>query len=358
MTEHLSALDATFLELEQSDLGAHMHIGAVLVFEPREGGPPPLDLVCAHLGERLETMPRYAQRLSEPITGGLEWPAWEPAPRFDVADHVRRARLPGEGTDAELLEWAADFFSERLDRTRPLWEVVLVTGLEGERWALASKTHHCMVDGVGSVDAGLAILDAEREPARGRARPAPAEEPAPSSPARRGLPSLPGAGVLALPVRIARAGVGLVRGGVATATHPERARDLYKRSRAMAEVLVRDELIAAPRSSLNAPIGGRRRLAVANVPLEDLKRIKAALGGTVNDVVLAAAAGGLARAAARARRRASAAGASRDGPGQPARRPPSGWRSGTGSRRCSSTCRWPRPTRDVATSARWRRRSR
>jgi WS/DGAT/MGAT family acyltransferase len=104
---------------------------------------------------------------------------------------------------------------------------------------------------------------------------------------------VPGAGLLALPVRVARAGLGLVRGAVSAATHPERARDLFDRSRAMAELLVRDELIAAPRSSLNVPIGAKRRLAVATVSLDELKTIKRALGGTVNDVVLAVAAGGL-----------------------------------------------------------------
>ena len=79
MTEQLSALDATFLELEQSDLGAHMHIGAVLIFEPRAGGPPTVGRLRSHLERRLEGMPRYRQRLSEPTTGGLSWPDWEPA---------------------------------------------------------------------------------------------------------------------------------------------------------------------------------------------------------------------------------------------------------------------------------------
>jgi diacylglycerol O-acyltransferase / wax synthase len=296
MTEQLSALDATFLELEQADLGAHMHIGAVLIFEPRAGGPPSLGRLQSHLGRRLETMPRYRQRLSEPTTGGLSWPDWEPATDFEIAGHVRRARPPGRGTDADLLEWAGEFFSERLDRTRPLWEVVLVTGLEGGRWALASKTHHCMVDGVGSVDAGLAVLDAEREP---EARPEP-EWPGDAEPASdgsRGGLGFPGASLVAIPLRAARAGLRMLRGTAATAAHPERAREgareMLKRSRAMAEVLVRDELIAAPRSSLNTRIGAKRRLAVASVPLDELKAIKRELGGTVNDVVLAVAAGGL-----------------------------------------------------------------
>jgi WS/DGAT/MGAT family acyltransferase len=153
-----------------------------------------------------------------------------------------------------------------------------------------------MVDGVGSVDAGLVVLDAEREPEG----PPDAELPYDAALAAEGSTDgggLPGAGLLTLPLRAARAGLGVLRGTVATATHPERARDgareVLKRSRAMAEVLVRDELVAAPRSSLNTRIGSKRRLAVASVPLDDLKAIKRELGGTVNDVVLAAAAGGL-----------------------------------------------------------------
>jgi WS/DGAT/MGAT family acyltransferase len=297
MAEQLQALDATFLELEEADLSAHMHIGAVIVFEPSPA--PSVPAVAADLEARLDALPRYRQRLSEPRTGGLSWPSWEDVPGFDVATQITRARLPAPGGKAELLEWAGTYFGERLDRSRPLWELVVIEGLEGGRWALASKTHHCMVDGVGSVDASTMLFDTE--PGRGgrtRERPSRGSAPARAAPEPDG-PSLParivgGAGELAsLPLRLGRAGVGLLARSVGAVRHPDRGVDALRRSRALAELLVRDELIAAPHSSINVPIGGHRRLAVVVVPIDELKAIKNSLGGKLNDVVLTASAGGL-----------------------------------------------------------------
>jgi WS/DGAT/MGAT family acyltransferase len=297
MADQLHPLDATFLELEEADLSAHMHIGAVVLFEPSE--PPSVADVAADLDARLDALPRYQQRLSEPRTGGLSWPSWEDVPGFDIASQITRARLPAPGGTAELLAWAGTYFGERLDRSRPLWELVVVEGLEGGRWALASKTHHCMVDGVGSVDAAAMLFDTE--PGReGRPRPRPSRGSAPASGSEdgggRSLPArvAGAAGEAArLPLRAGRAAVGVLTGGLSLARHPDRGFDALKRSRALAELLIRDELIAAPSSSINVPIGGHRRLAVVVVPLADLKAIKNGLGGKLNDVVLAASAGGL-----------------------------------------------------------------
>lgn len=281
MTDHLSALDATFLELEQADETAHMHIGAALVFDPLpSGGAPTLDQLVAHLDPRLDALPRYRQRLSETHTGGLTWPAWDPDPHFDIRNHVHRAALPAPGGDDELLEWLGDYWSHRLDRMRPLWEIVLVEGLPGGRWALCTKTHHCLVDGIGSLDAGYVLLDTSPEPVAGAgwAPPASAEDSN-------------GHGIRHIPSRVfnaARAGAGL-------AVHPDRLADVLRRSGALAELLVRDEVVAAPSSSLNQPIGIERRFDIVRVPLAQLKEIKGALGGTVNDVALAAVSGGLRR---------------------------------------------------------------
>ena len=279
--QRVSPLDATFLELEEADESAHMHIGGVLVFEPPAGGAPPaLEELCNHLEQRLDALPRYRQRLSQLHTGGLSWPAWEPDPDFDVRNHVRRAALPRPGGDEELTAWAADYWSHRLDRRRPLWDLVLVEGLAGGRWALVNKTHHCMVDGVGSIDVGHVLLDASPEP-----EPAPvAAPPAAADPDERSA-------LFGLPA----AAAGLARAGAGVALHPDRLREMLSRSRALAEVILRDEVVPAPRTSLNSPIGTMRRFEIVRVPLADLKTIKSALGGTVNDVILAVAAGGLRR---------------------------------------------------------------
>lgn len=304
MTEHLNALDATFLELEEADQGAHMHIGGLMIFEARpDGRAPSVSEVVARLEEGLERLPRYRHRLSSPTTGGFSWPSWSEDERFRVANHVRTVSLPPPGGQAELLEWAGEFYSERLDRAQPLWEMVVVEGLAGGRWALASKTHHCMVDGVGSVDTIQLVLDTEphqEDLSLHPASPPPGTPTAPERPlpfqsltgAATGLARL-GAGAARIPVKITRASARLVGGTIGAARHPERAAEALKRSRALAEVIIQDELAAAPRTSLNVPIGGKRRMAVAWVPLEELKEIKRALGGTVNDVVLAIAAGGL-----------------------------------------------------------------
>ena len=297
MTEQLTALDATFLELEEADLSAHMHIGGVMIFEPPPAGrAPTVEEVCAHLVGRLDQLPRYRQRLSEQTTGGISWPSWEDDPRFDVAGHVRRASLPGDRSDAELLEWAGEYFSERLDRSRPLWELVIVEGLSGGRWAMVSKTHHCMVDGVGSVDASHVLFDLDPDVAPAVERPErePSRPPGvPASTSTAKAVAEGAAGLAKLPWKAGRAGLGVIGSGLGVARHPGVAVEALKNSRAMVDVLVKDELVAAPKSSINVPIGGRRRLAVYSVPLAELKGIKNVLGGTVNDVVLTAAAGGL-----------------------------------------------------------------
>jgi WS/DGAT/MGAT family acyltransferase len=278
MSENVSALDATFLELEEADPSAHMHIGAVMVFDPLpDGGGPSLERLRSHLAERLSAMPRFGQRLSEPTTGGLAWPSWIDDEDFDIAAHVRRAALPAPGGDLELEEWAAEFWSHRLERTRPLWEMVLLEGLEGDRWALVTKTHHCMVDGVGSVDVAHLLLDAEPNPQPRDEPPAPAAH------------DPDGSGLLHLPALLLHG----ARTGVDTVLHPSALLEATQRARALSELLLRNEVRAAPHTSLNQPIGKYRRYAVAQARLEDLKQIKRALGGTVNDVALAAATGGL-----------------------------------------------------------------
>ena len=285
MPTQLSPLDAAFLEFEEADEAAHMHIGWALVFDPPpEGARPSHELLREQVRERLEALPRFRRRLSSPRVGRLSLPTWEPAPDLDPGELIRGALLPEPGGEAELMEWLGDFFSHRLDRTRPLWETTLLEGLEGDRWALVTKVHHCLLDGMSGAEVATILLDAEAKPAPGSTTLAEAiASLAPEEPSLGRVAKL--RGVVG----------GAVRGGVATARHPRNLSSLLSQSWAMAETLVRDELRAAPHTSLNESIGSTRQMAAVDVPLDDLKRVKRELGGTVNDVALAATAGGLRR---------------------------------------------------------------
>ncbi len=286
MADPLTALDATFLELEQMDEGATMHIGGVMVFDPLPGGEvPTLEAMCANLAARLTSLPRYSQRLSSERTGGLAWPRWQRDPQYDIHNHVHRAALPAPGGDDELCEWAADFFSHRLDRTRPLWEMALIEGLEDGRWALATKTHHCLVDGVGSVGVAQLLLDAEPSPPPQTFTNPAVDESASAWPEQ--LPHAPDA-----VTDLAKTGARAAAAGVYAALHP---RETLERSRALAELILRDEIIPAPNASLNVPIGATRRFEIVRASLLEVKEIGHALGASVNDVVLAACTAGLRR---------------------------------------------------------------
>ena len=269
--ERLTPLDATFLELEEADEAAHMHIGAVMVFEAAPGPPP-------H-PRRAAAAPRRAHRRAAPLPlpavrdahGRLALAGL--APRSDVR-HRRARRLRAAGRTRardELLEWAAGYWSERLDRQRPLWDAQLVTGLEDGRWAIATKTHHALVDGVGALDVAHILLDTSRRPTGGL-------------PMQAEPPTTAGRGELL---------TGAIRGSLYAARHPGRLRDAFLQSKAMAELIVRDELVSAPRCSLNSPISPVRSYRGVQAELSQLKQIKRKLGGTVNDVVLAAVTGGL-----------------------------------------------------------------
>ena len=258
---HLAPLDATFLELEDADPGAHMHIGALMLFD---GEPPFIEELLVHVDDRLDGLPAFRSRLSSARVGHIVWPSWVDDEDFDLRAHVRQAALPAPGGERELLDWAADFYAHRLDRGRPLWEIVLVTGLEERGWALALKAHHCLVDGMGAVALTGTLLDGD---------------PTTTTP----LPGAPSALT------------SLVRGGADLTLHPGHARRGLSEVRALAELVLRDELVGAPATSINAPIGKLRRLAALDVELDELRAIRARLGGTINDAVLALATGGLRR---------------------------------------------------------------
>ena len=276
--DRLSSVDAGFLH--QEDRGAHMHIGALGVFD----GPAPTgELFRAHIASRLPLVPRYRQKLVE-LPLGTGRPVWAEDAAFRVGYHVRHTALPSPGGDEQLLTLVSRIFSQRLDRTKPLWEMWLVEGLAGGRFAVIAKTHHAMIDGVGGIDLLTALFDR-----------ADSSGPVTAEPWR----ARPTPGPLGLLAHGARGAVrnlaGLGARGAVLVVHPRRAvregLGVVAALGAVAAPLVR----GAPPCVLNRTPGPHRRVEVVRTPLADYKTVKQAFGGTVNDVVLTAVAGALGR---------------------------------------------------------------
>lgn len=275
--DRLTAVDASFLTNETS--ASHMHVGAILIFE---GEPPSYADLVEHVRGRLNQVPRFRQRLVvPPLEAGR--PLWADDVNFNLTYHVRHTALPEPGGEVQLKRLAGRVFSQRLDRSKPLWEMWLVQGLERGRFALLTKTHHAMVDGISGVDIGTVLFDLEPEPA-----PAPVEdgwvpEPTPST---TRLLTRGASDALATPLMLAERAAAAVR-------RPEHAaRRLAEALEGLGEV-VGALADPAPDVPLNQRIGPHRRFTWARSELATFKRIKDALGGTVNDVVLAVVTGAL-----------------------------------------------------------------
>jgi WS/DGAT/MGAT family acyltransferase len=255
-----------------------MHVGGVLVLEPPPGG---LDALAALVEARLPLVPRYRQRVAE-IPGHLANPVWVDDPEFDIAYHLRRSGLPRPGTQEQLLELVSRLTSRVLDRDHPLWEAYLIDGLSGGRVAVVTKTHPALVDGLSAIDIGQVLLDVERD--------APAPGPAEWRP--RPAPSGAELVVQALDEYVRRPSslVDSVRGAVTD------VRSTAGRLSSVAGGLVRtarSAVLPAPNSPLNAPLGRQRKVAVARAELDDVKMIRKAHGGSVNDVLLTVVTGAL-----------------------------------------------------------------
>jgi diacylglycerol O-acyltransferase / wax synthase len=276
--DRLSATDASFLT--QEDHRAHMHIGAVLVFE---GPPPSYDEFVEHIEARLHLVPRFRQKLAfPPFQSGK--PVWVDDARLNLEYHVRHSSLPAPGDDDQLANLTGRLFSQQLDRSKPLWEMYLVQGLEGNRFALVTKTHHALVDGISGVDLATVLFDVDPVPAQLEHPQEPwTPQPTPNGVemAARGV-----RGLLGLPLEATARAVG-------AAAHPTSA--LHETREALEGLgeVVWAGLNPAPETPLNVEIGPHRRLVWVRHELGDFKRVKNALGGTVNDVVLATVAGAL-----------------------------------------------------------------
>ena len=275
--DRLSPLDASFLFAE--DRTRAMHVGAVMTFAPPASGAFDPEAFVALIGRRLGLVPRYRQKVRE-VPGHLGLPVWVDDPGFDLDYHVRRSALPRPGTDEQLRELVGRLIARRLDRSRPLWEIYLVEGLSDGRFAVVTKTHHAMVDGLASMDVGALLLDATPEPRETADVPwQPVPEPSELALAtdaileawRRPRTVLDVAARAGADVREVVAGV---ERAVATLVSVSGTRPVHP---------------------LNVVTGEQRRFAIAHTTLADHRTVRAARGGTVNDVVLAVVTGALRR---------------------------------------------------------------
>jgi|SRR5581483_11213014 len=279
--QRLTGLDATFLYLETPS--SHMHVASTCVFDPGTvPGGYSFAKVRDLVADRLPLLPPFRRRLAL-IPFGLHHPLWIEDPDFDLDYHLRRAALPAPGDLKELAGFAADVCARPLDRSRPLWEMYVVEGLEDGMIGIVTKTHHAAIDGVSGAELTVNLLDVAPEPT-----PVPAELHDAWKPDR--TPSdfeLVGHALASL----ARQPVAAAKAVRRTA---EMALNLRRRNR-QPGVKPPPAPFSAPRTSLNQTITGHRELALTEVQLDEVKEIKNALGGTVNDVVLAACAGALRR---------------------------------------------------------------
>ena len=280
MADQLSPSDRSSLAAERGSV--NMAIAGVIVLE--RGPGVTYDALCTRIAERIHLLPRYRQRLEQPAMG-LANPVWVDDEHFDVHWHVRQTTLPAPGGEAELAAYVGREASRRMDRSRPLWELHLIEGLEGDRVAVMPKMHHALLDGMAAIGVGMILLD-------------PGPEPLPVDPPPEDWEPEPFALRNHL-MRVATSPISRAQRLALDAT--ARAFEATPRSTAT-DLLRATELVtelararpAAPMLPLNRPISPNRSYAMVHAPLADLKAAAKAAGGTVNDAVLAAVVGMLA----------------------------------------------------------------
>jgi diacylglycerol O-acyltransferase len=272
--DRLTGLDSAFLHLEDHS-SAHMHVASVMVFE---GKAPKYEEFVEHILSRLHLVPRYRQKLAF-VPFGQGRPVWADDPHFNPRYHIRHTGLPSPEDETELKQLAGRVFSQRLDRSKPLWEMWLVAHMAGERFAVIAKTHHALVDGISGVDITTVLFDASPEPLQ------PPRPPAPWV-AR----PLPGQAKLLGDALLERSTVPgeMLRGTRAILRRPRKALSHIKEAVVGVSATTLAGVSApAPPSPFNVEITSHRRYTWVDGDLAQFKAIKNSLGGTLNDVVLA-----------------------------------------------------------------------
>jgi diacylglycerol O-acyltransferase / wax synthase len=267
--ERMNPMDAWFLYAEDDGVN-HMNILSFIVLE---GPAPPYDELLDLVASKLPQLQRYRQVIST-VPFEIGRPVWVDDANFDLEYHVRQTALPAPGDDAALERLISRLMAQRFDRSRPLWELWSVEGLADGRWVLLSKLHHAMVDGVSGADIISIMLDKARDAKKPKQAPwKPAPAPSAGELLTSSVRELAGS-----PVELARSAARAVRG----------PRDVA--ATALAGLSAGRRLSrGGSASSLNGPIGPSRRYTWTSYPLADVKRVRSAIGGTINDIVLATA---------------------------------------------------------------------
>jgi len=276
--DRLTPIDASFLHQEGPT--SHMHVGGLTIVE---GPAPSIEEFLEQIRRRLHLVPRYRHKLAHTALDSGR-PVWVDDPNFNLEYHVRHTALPSPGGWEALNDLTARIFSQQLDRSKPLWEMWLIEGLKDDRFALITKTHHALIDGIAGVDLATVLFDLSPEPPPlkhpGRAW-QPHREPSVAELVTAGL-----RGAL-------RAGIELAEGALDALAHPDRALAHAREAAEGVGEIVWAGLNPAPETPLNVDIGPHRRFVGVASRLDDFKLVKNAFGGTVNDVVLAVVAGAL-----------------------------------------------------------------
>jgi diacylglycerol O-acyltransferase len=277
-SRRLSAQDASFLYMEKKE--APLHIGSIAVFE----GNVDYDRFVDNVASKLHLIPLY-QQLAVPAPFNIGHPTWEWDPDFDIKRHIRRATVPATGTDQQLYDLAAELFAPMLERDKPLWEMYVVDGVEGGRSALVSKVHHCLVDGVSGVELFMLVMDISPTPIP--PAPAPVIEKLPAAPPLTRFFDA----VLDNVSQAVNAAADRQRNAVENMSGAGPGRNVLRALETTLPYLQ----VPVVRAPFNKPLTGGRKVAFSEYSFAEIRQIRAAAGGTVNDVVLTVLGGGMSK---------------------------------------------------------------
>jgi len=274
--KRLSAQDASFLYFEKKE--APLHIGSIAVLD----GCVDYAQFIENINSKLHLIPRY-QQVVVPTPFNIGHPTWEWDQKFDIRRHIFQAHLDAPGTDEQLFELSARLFAPMLDRNKPLWEMFVIDGLEGGRSALLSRVHHCLVDGVSGIELLMLVMDVSPN----------SIPPAPAPPIEKEVQEPPYTRLLNAIFDNARADLDALAARQNTFVDAIFGEPRVRSMRRAVETVLPYAQVPVARAPFNRPLTGGRKVAFSDYSFQEIRRIRQAAGGTVNDVVLTVLGGGM-----------------------------------------------------------------